>query len=359
MSKLARVNSIERPIHAPNRAGSAKGWLDTTDVVRRWSISSESARVLHRIMKSKNTSPRSSAILRWSWRLALCLWAGFWAWFVLVVSVGEEPTPPLWIPIVWLASLALLTALGWRAPAIGGAALLAAGGWCWWYFANDGARTLLAAPAIALGVVALLLSWRQRSLAAALALLCAGVLGSCATPQDPRDLPYASGSFLRHESGALQRARLVEPTEVAGWPCQSWIWWHADGSLDNFELAREFTVASYQLPAGTRVFLDREGRLAHAWLSRDTLLDGHTCRGRFKIDTAFHPNGRVKAFFPPDDVEIDGVLCKASVFHPVYLHATGRLQQCKLARDAAVDGVSIEAGSTLRLDEHGRVASVR
>jgi hypothetical protein len=84
------------------------------------------------------------------------------------------------------------------------------------------------------------------------------------------------------------------------------------------------------------------------------VIDGHPCRGRWKVDTAFHPNGRVRAFFPPDTIEIDGVACAASVFHPVYLHPDGRLRQCKLARDVTIDGQTIERGETLRLDEAGR-----
>jgi hypothetical protein len=61
----------------------------------------------------------------------------------------------------------------------------------------------------------------------------------------------------------------------------------------------------------------------------------------------------VRAFFPPEDLELDGVWCEASVFHPVYLHADGRLAQCRLARVAYVHGRRFERGTTLRLDEHG------
>jgi hypothetical protein len=132
------------------------------------------------------------------------------------------------------------------------------------------------------------------------------------------------------------------------------VWWYADGKLDNVELALEHVVAGHRFPAGTRVFFDPEGRLAHAWLSEDAWIDGHPCRGRWKIDTAFHPNGRVRAFFPPEDLEMDGVLCEASVFHPVYLFPDGRLEQCKLARDLERDGQSFERGDEVRFDEQGR-----
>jgi hypothetical protein len=184
----------------------------------------------------------------------------------------------------------------------------------------------------------------------AVALLGLALLG-CLAPQQASDLPYRTSSILRHADGSLKRGYLVEPTELDGFPCQGWVWRHEDGKLDNFELQRDFTVQGHAFPAGTRLFLDREGHLAHAWLSKTTTIDGHVCRGRFKIDTAFHPNGRVKAFFPPEDLELDGVLCTASVFHPVYLHPNGRLKQCRLARETTLAGRVFARGTTLVLDE--------
>lgn len=292
--------------------------------------------------------------LRLVLRGLLLAWAGFWAWFVLMVTFGESPSPPWWIPAAWLASLAALVVLGWRRPALGGLALIAAGVWAAAYFRNPGARALLAAPAVALGLGCLALGWRARDLAhAALVPFCLA-LAACRAPQDPADLPYRTGSFLRHENGCLKRAFLVQETELEGLPCRSWIWWYEDGRLDNVELAHGLTVQGHAFPAGTRVFFDREGRLAHAWLSEDAVVDGHPCRGGMKIDTAFHPNGRVRAFFPPDTLEIDGVPCTASVFHPVYLHPDGRLRRCKLAGPVTIAGRTFEKGATLELDMAGR-----
>lgn len=180
-----------------------------------------------------------------------------------------------------------------------------------------------------------------------LLLAVAGLgLHGCAC-QDPADHPLQTRSILRHENGQVQRAFLLEETVYEGLACQRWIWWHADGSLDNVELARETSVQGHAFPAGTRIFFDADGHLAHAWLSEDRVIDGLPCRGRWKIDTAFHPNGRVKAFFPPEDLELEGVLCEASVFHPIYLHPDGRLRQCKLAADLERDGRTYEKGDIL------------
>lgn len=300
--------------------------------------------------------PPGSRVLRILLRGLSLAWAGFWAWFVVTVSLGESPAPPWWIPVAWLGSLATLVVLVWRWPTLGGLVLVAAGLWAAAYFDNAGARALLAAPALVLGVGSLALGWRGRGLSNAVLLVFCLVLAACRAPQDPADLPFRTSSILRHEDGSMRRACLVEDTEIAGFPCRSWVWWYEDGELDNLELTRDLTVQGHAFPAGTRLFFDREGRLAHAWLSRNSVIDGRECRGRWKIDTAFHPNGRVRAFFPPEALEIDGVLCTASVFHPVYLHPDGHLRECKLARDVTLDGKTFEKGETLTLDESGRVA---
>jgi hypothetical protein len=293
-------------------------------------------------------------LARYTVRGLLLAWAGFWAWFVVAVSLGESPAPPPWIPVTWLASLATAVVLCWRWPAIGGGVLVAAGLVSAAYFDHPGARALLAAPAVALGLACIAQAWGARRVAQAALVLLALPLVGCLASQDPADLPYRTGSVLRHEDGAVKRAFLVEETELAGLPCRGYAWWYEDGRIDNVELAAERVVQGHRFPEGTRVFFDRDGRLAHAWLSEDTVIDGRPCRGRWKIDTAFHPNGRVRAFFPPDTLEIDGVACVASVFHPVYLHPDGRLCQCKLARDVTLEGRTFEKGETLRLDEAGR-----
>lgn len=300
-----------------------------------------------------NTRAARYRVLRLVVNVLLIVWAGFWAWFVLSATLGDAQPVPWWIPTAWLSSLATLVLLGWRWPALGGAALVASGVWAAWYFANPGARTLLAAPAIVLGVASWVSSRGARRSIAAVLLLCCAQPAACASAQDPTDLPFRTSSIRRHENGALMRAHLVEPAEIGGFACQRWCWWYEDGRIDNVELARDTVVSDHVFPAGTRVFFDADGALAHAWLSADAVIDGRSCRGGLKIDTAFHPNGRVRAFFPRDPIEIDGVLCAASVFHPVYLHANGRLRQCKLARDVTLGERVFKRGTVLTLDEEG------
>lgn len=106
--------------------------------------------------------PEFHRALRFVWLGLLICWAGFWAWFVVAVSVGESKPPPLWIPVAWLGSLAGLVVLSWKRSTLGAVALLAAGIAAALYFPNSGARALLAAPAIGLGLGGLALRWRAR-----------------------------------------------------------------------------------------------------------------------------------------------------------------------------------------------------
>ncbi len=96
-------------------------------------------------------------------RALLVAWACFWIWFVLAASSGESPAPPLWIPAAWIGGLTALAYVTWRWPIVGGIALIAAGVWSAFYFPNSGARSLLAAPAIVLGLGHLALHTSSRA----------------------------------------------------------------------------------------------------------------------------------------------------------------------------------------------------
>lgn len=108
------------------------------------------------------TTSRTARVSRLFLRLALLGWAGFWAWFVLSVSLGEPPAPPVWIPAAWLTALAGLVVLGWRWPRLGGLVLVAAGIGLAAVFRHPGAQALLAAPAVVLGLVCAIQGWSAR-----------------------------------------------------------------------------------------------------------------------------------------------------------------------------------------------------
>ena len=109
---------------------------------------------------SSRPSFASLPVLRAAHGALLVLWAGFWAWFVVAVSLGEKPAPPWWVPAAWLVGLGGLTAAGLLRPQVGGALLCAAGAFCAVYFRNPWAELMLAAPALLLGVGAVLIGRR-------------------------------------------------------------------------------------------------------------------------------------------------------------------------------------------------------
>ena len=300
-------------------------------------------------MNSTSTLVRSNRVLRFAVRGALLAWAGFWIYFVLAVTFGEPPPPPWWIPTAWITGLAALAFAAWRWPGMGGLALIGAGLVLAAKFDHPGARALLSAPAIGIGIASVLLGRRTHRASVLVAVVACSMPSACAASQEASDLPFRTSSILRHENGRMQRAELVDVASIRGIECRSWVWWYDDGGLDNVELAHAARVQDHDFPTGTRVFFDRDGRLAHAWLSEDTVIDGRLCRGRWKIDTAFHANGRIKAFFPPRAIEIDGVVCAASLFHPVYLHPDGSLRQCALAEEAVIAGRTFERGAVVEL----------
>ncbi|MBM3977250.1 MAG: hypothetical protein FJ299_09705 [Planctomycetes bacterium] len=193
----------------------------------------------------------------------------------------------------------------------------------------------------------------------ALSLLFTSVAVGCLGPQDPKDLPFRSGTIDLRADGSRERALLATPAVLDGYPCDGWVMWHDNGVLMSFDLSTDHELSGHRLPARTRVFLDRAGRLAHAWLPRDTRVGPYVCRGGMKIDTAFHPDGSLKAFFPPDDLVIDGVTCEASVFHPIYLHPNGRLWKARVAVDVIAGERHYAAGSDIELSGSPPYPTVR
>jgi hypothetical protein len=106
-----------------------------------------------------NTRRLSDRVLIWTPRVAVSAWAGFWIWFVLMVGTSDIAQGLHGaIPAVagFLGALTALTAAVWIWPRLGGLALMAAGIGAAVYFPNNGARLLLAMPAILIGVVSML-----------------------------------------------------------------------------------------------------------------------------------------------------------------------------------------------------------
>jgi hypothetical protein len=188
-----------------------------------------------------------------------------------------------------------------------------------------------------------------------LLLLLALVSCGAGTPQRDEDLPYRTGTLERYEDGTLETAKLVEPTEIEGYPCRGWISFHRNGRIEACDLARDAEVVGHLLPEGTRLFLEPDGTLDDVFLGRDTELAGLPCNGGGKIMAGFHPDGRLRYAFLSEDTEIQGVPCEASVFTEVSFHPGGELAGCKLSRAFELDGVRLKRGAVIELDREGRL----
>lgn len=192
---------------------------------------------------------------------------------------------------------------------------------------------------------------RHTALLAALAFAC--VAFGCRR-QHAADLPYRTGTVEFHRNGSFRKGRLSAPTRVDSMPCKRWVHRYDTGVLRGAQLAETARVAGHDLPGGSFLWFDEDGRLESAWLSEDTVIDGHACKGGAgKVATGFYPNGAVRAYFLRTDREVDGYLCDASAFHPVRLHPDGTLASCRLAAPATIDGVRFERGVVLTIDPEG------
>lgn len=185
--------------------------------------------------------------------------------------------------------------------------------------------------------------------------LGAGCMGGI---QQEGGLCVRERSIERHGDGTLRAALLAVPAEIDGIPCRGWARFHANGRLEESDLARDFTISGQPIPEGSRVAFRENGDFWSTFLARDTLLDGIPCDGGpLKCQTTFHPNGRVKLTFLYEDALIQGVPCESSVFAGVHFDAEGKLIGCRLSRDATVGGVRFPAGARLSWGADGTVAA--
>lgn len=173
-----------------------------------------------------------------------------------------------------------------------------------------------------------------------------------------RDVERGGYQFERYRVDASTHIGiLAETAEADGFVCQNGQWAHfrEDWSLRACVLAEPHVLASFTIPAGVWV-QPSEDRLVVSF-EDDTPCQGYVCRGSGGtkgIQTSFYPDGRLRAFFPPEPVRVDGVLCRASLLANVQLYRDGGLKECIPALGGEIAGQTYPPGRPLRLDETGR-----
>lgn len=154
---------------------------------------------------------------------------------------------------------------------------------------------------------------------------------------------------------------MTEGHTIQGFPCEKgWIHFKEDWELQSFQLSQDFNYKGTLLPARTWLhFPSGDPRTGYICsFPYDYSVQGHVCGGSggFKgIQTGFYNSGRLRSFFPPEDVMVDGVPCEASLFANVDLYENGNLKGCKLAEDYLLEGKKYKKGKTIQFDNSGAI----
>lgn len=154
---------------------------------------------------------------------------------------------------------------------------------------------------------------------------------------------------------------MTENRMVQGFPCEKG-WIHFKGwQLVSCQLSENFTYNDSLLPEHTWIHLpyhdDRTGYICS--FPYDYELQGYLCGGSggFKgTHTGFHDSGKLRSFFPTEDVIVDGVPCEASLFANVNLYENGKIKSCKLAENYQADGKTYKRGKKVEFDSDGNAS---
>lgn len=152
---------------------------------------------------------------------------------------------------------------------------------------------------------------------------------------------------------------ITGPIEVQGLSCEASVKYHPNGQLRSCTLARDDSVSGQAFPEGTLLFFNESGVLTWCYLSRDTEIQGHLCKGeKDGFRTRFYSVDKLKRIWLVRDEIIDNVPCaKYSYFsgNDVTFHENGRLQSCKLSRDFAVGDQLFKKGDDIEFDDQGNL----
>jgi len=171
------------------------------------------------------------------------------------------------------------------------------------------------------------------------------------------ELPIKKGSEKYHENGELKRIKLTQPTTVQGMPCMRWLWFYPNGAIDEFQTSEDIVLQDVSIPKYSTVFLREDSTLKAAWLHHDITIQGYPCAGSrwSKTSTGFHPNGRLRYFFPRKPLTIQGFPVKPGGLSGVYFYENGALHKFYLSKDVEIGGQLYKKGIRLILDEAGHV----
>ena len=133
-----------------------------------------------------------------------------------------------------------------------------------------------------------------------------GNVTSCILEKDSKVGEYTcegGKTFSQYGPGKLKGCFLTEEKVTNGVPCKEFFDLHPDGALRRCKITKDHTINEIEVPAGSWISLDKEGKLSRIEVKQATEMQGMKCTGYFNY---FHPNGKLKRCKLAEETEIDG-----------------------------------------------------
>ncbi|NLD38944.1 MAG: hypothetical protein GX654_18955 [Desulfatiglans sp.] len=165
--------------------------------------------------------------------------------------------------------------------------------------------------------------------------------------------------IFQPESGTVI-GYMTEDHEIDGFPCEKgWIHFREDSQLRLFQLSKDFMYKGTLLPAHTWFLFPYNDVTGHICaFPYDYMVQGYLCKGSGGpkgVSTAFYDSGKLRSFYPTEEVMIDGVPCKTTLLVNINLHENGNLKSCKLAEDYQIKNNTIRKGMLIEFDDNGKL----
>jgi len=166
---------------------------------------------------------------------------------------------------------------------------------------------------------------------------------------------------ISQSKGGTYIGNMTDNNMIQGFPCEKgWIHFTKNRQLLSFQLSEDFMYNGTLVPAHTWFhFPYHANRSGYVFsFPHDYGVQGYVCGGSggYKgTHTGFYKSGKLRSFFPPEDVIVCGVPCEASLIANVSLYENGNIKSCKLAEDYKVDNVLYKRGKVIEFDTDGKV----
>ena len=166
---------------------------------------------------------------------------------------------------------------------------------------------------------------------------------------------------IYQSKGGTNTGFMTDIHTIQGFPCEKgWIHFKKDWRLLSCQLCEDFIYNGTLVPVHTWVHFPYDANRSGYVFSfpNDYEVQGYVCGGSggYKgTHTGFYKSGKLRSFFPPEDVIVGGVPCEASLLTNVNLYENGNIKSCKLAEDYQIDGFLYKRGKTIAFDKDGKV----